>query len=114
MVNKRYRKGYLFEIRVKKYLERLGYKVFRAAGSKPLDLIALSDKEIYLIECKARPIKKISKKTGEKLRDIAEGTCGEPIIAFKDDKNRIHFYDPMKETEINIPYVKGIGRYIDR
>ena len=114
MVNKRYRKGYLFEIRVKKYLERRGYRVFRAAGSKPLDLIALSHENIYLIECKARSIKSISRKTGERIKNIAEGTCGEPIIAYKDARNKIHFYNPVKEAEVDIPYVKGLDGYIEK
>jgi len=114
MVNKRYRKGYLFEIRVKKYLERRGYKVFRAAGSKPLDLIALSDRKVYLIECKARSIKNISKKAGERIKNLAVDTCGEPIIAYKDDRNKIHFYNPIEEVEVDIPDIKGLSSYIKK
>jgi len=43
-----------FEYKVKRRFENKGYIVFRLAGSKPIDLIAIepNTKEIILIECK--------------------------------------------------------------
>ena len=100
MVNQRYRKGYRFEIRVKRYFERLGYKVFRLAGSKPLDLIALSKNEIYLIECKTG---RVTKKSREKLLMMIKDLNVKPIIAYRDDKNKIRFIDVREDKEIVVP-----------
>jgi len=48
-----YIKGRAKEYRVKKFLEERGYVVFRCAGSKPVDLIALKKgKKPLLIEIK--------------------------------------------------------------
>jgi len=112
MVNKRYRKGYRFEIRVKKFLEKRGYKVFRAAGSKPLDLIAVSSDKIYFIECKATMKGVKSKNVGNKIIEISRDTCAEPIIAYKDDRNSIHFYNPLEKKEVDIPYSKSLDMFM--
>ncbi|MEM3692448.1 MAG: hypothetical protein QXI39_00285 [Candidatus Bathyarchaeia archaeon] len=50
-----YVKGRMLEYKVKKYLESLGWTVFRCAGSKPLDLIAIRDGKAIAVECKASP-----------------------------------------------------------
>jgi len=49
-----YRKGRRFEYRVKKFLEERGFVVFRIAGSKPVDLIAINGtfNIVMIIECK--------------------------------------------------------------
>ena len=48
-----YRRGYNFEDRCRKALERLGYVVVRSAGSKgPADLVALRDGVVLLVQCK--------------------------------------------------------------
>jgi len=51
-----YLKGYRFEQNVRKALENVGFTVFRCAGSKPCDLVAICrDDErigVILIECK--------------------------------------------------------------
>ena len=50
----RYRKGYIFELEVKERWEKEQWAVFRCAGSKPVDLIALKSQMLpRLIECKA-------------------------------------------------------------
>ncbi len=71
MPNKRYLKGRYFEYRVKEYLSKKGYLVFRLAGSKPIDLIAYKDHKLYLIECKYNP-KSIDKKTISKLQEYKQ------------------------------------------
>jgi len=49
----RYRKGYRFELKVKKLFERQGYVVYRSAGSKgAADLVALKAGEVLLIQVK--------------------------------------------------------------
>ena len=53
MVNKNYRAGRRFEYEVKKYFEKLGYTVFRTAGSHGIaDVIAVKDDDTLLIQCK--------------------------------------------------------------
>ena len=50
----KYRKGYIFELEVKKRWEDQGFSVFWCGGSKPVDLIALKCQMLpRLIECKA-------------------------------------------------------------
>jgi len=53
MVNKKYRAGRRFEYEVKKYFEKLGWLVFRTAGSHGLaDIIAVKESDTLLIQCK--------------------------------------------------------------
>lgn len=47
-----YRRGRRFEYEVAKQLRELGWTVWRFAGSKPLDLLALRHDEWRVIECK--------------------------------------------------------------
>jgi len=83
-----YRRGRSFEYTVKKKLETLGYRVFRCAGSKPIDLIAIS-KEMgtVLIECKARekvyPVDKIL------LEALAKELGVKALIAYKRKKKTV-------------------------
>ncbi len=105
MPNQRYRKGYRFEIRVKKHLERLGYRVFRLAGSKPLDLIAMYMGEIYLVECKTG---RITKRSRERLVEMVRNTGAKPVIAYRDEKNRIRFLDPVENREVSIPAARRL------
>jgi len=94
-----YRRGYHFERRVRRYLEEHGFKVFRCAGSKPIDLIALSKDKIYLIECKAS--RKNIKEGARKLIECSKGACAVPVIAYRDGKN-IVFLDPHTLSEVHL------------
>jgi len=48
-----YLRGKMFEHKVKKELQSMGFLVFRISRSKPIDLIAISQSgKVYLIECK--------------------------------------------------------------
>jgi len=109
MVNKSYKKGYRFEIRVKKYLEKLGYKVFRLAGSKPLDLIAFSRKEVYLIECKYRRTNLNNAR--KKILELSKGIPIYPIIAVNVNGN-IKFLDAETGKEIRMEYVNPLDNYL--
>jgi hypothetical protein len=52
-----YLKGYRLELNVKKALDKVGMHVFRCAGSKPIDLVAVvpyvSKHDVIIVECKA-------------------------------------------------------------
>ena len=52
MVNN-YIKGRNLEYQAKERLKSLSYVVFRCAGSRPVDLVAIKDGRILLVECKA-------------------------------------------------------------
>lgn len=49
----RYAKGRRWEYEVKHRLEKAGWIVFRCAGSKPVDLIAIKERRLpHIMECK--------------------------------------------------------------
>ena len=81
-----YRKGRRFEWEVRKLLEERGYVVIRAARSKPVDLVAMKEGEILLIECKYDSY--LSKERKEELIRIAEKAGATPILAAKRRYNR--------------------------
>lgn len=62
-----YKKGRNFEYRVKSDLEKKGYYVIRSAGShSKFDLVAVSQEEVLLIQCKT------SKPSAKKVRETAD------------------------------------------
>lgn len=106
-----YRKGYRFEHKVKKFLEERGYRVFRCAGSKPVDLIALSANNVYIIECKGTG--KYKKDDLDKLVEIASNTIAKPLIAYRYKKN-IVFLDVNSGEHLVIPHanVRSLEGYL--
>lgn len=74
-----YRRGRRFENYVKGILEREGYFVVRAAGSKPVDLVAIKDGKVFFVECKVNSY--VPPEDREKLRKIAEETGLDVLIA---------------------------------
>lgn len=83
---KAYVKGRRFEYRVKRELERDGYLVFRTAGSRGVaDLVAIKDGAVYLVQCKNRHIKTVSKKEVEELIRICEENSVTPVLAYNDN-----------------------------
>lgn len=76
-----YRKGRKFEWQVKRLLEVNGWLTVRAARSKPLDLIALKNGSILLIECKYSSA--ISREDRSKMIEMARIAAGKPILALK-------------------------------
>ncbi len=108
MPNKRYRKGYKFEIRVKKFLEGIGYKVYRSAGSKPVDLIAISNRDVLVIECKSS---RVTKSSIERLAKEVEGLNVRGLIAFRDGVKKIKFLDVMENREVRLT---PVSKHIDK
>jgi len=90
-----YHKGRRLEYKVKKLLEKAGFTVFRCAGSKPIDLVAVkcdSDSKpiVLLVECKSSCILPLRER--KKIRDLARKTGARPIFAYPSN-NRIVFHD---------------------
>lgn len=87
-MNRNYLKGRRFEYRVKEYLEKEGYVVFRCAGSKPLDLIAFKKPGMFthtqwecsllFVECKAAGAR-LPKEQRYELIELA-AKCGARLI----------------------------------
>lgn len=84
-----YRKGRSAENYLKKRLIATGYKVFRIAGSKPADLIAVNETDILLIEVKSyRLTEGMLQKEARRLADLCEGTPMTPCVIHKPDGKR--------------------------
>ncbi|MEM2173105.1 MAG: restriction endonuclease [Thermoproteota archaeon] len=84
-MNRRYLSGYRFEQRVRKLFEKNGFTVFRSAGSKQIDLIAVKCGHVFLIECR-KDEACFSRNDLGKLRRLAERTGLRVILASR--KNR--------------------------
>jgi len=103
MTSNSYRKGYLFEIRVKKLLEKNGWTVFRQSKSSFPDLICLKatnnycslidrechrrTTEIQLVECKVDK-SGITNDEKQKLKELADsiGTECYGVFAYRQGK----------------------------
>lgn len=91
MSNKRYRKGYTFELKVKKYFMSQGCHVFRTAGSHSVaDLVGFDTEthEAFLIQCKAG-LGIISKQELEDLKLVASECGAIPLLVTQNEKKRI-------------------------
>lgn len=91
MPNLNYIKGRGFEYRVKSKLERKGFSVYRLAGSKPFDLIAIGFGGVYAVECKKKDLtsRELNKIIGELWTKIKPPL--RPLVAYK-NKGQIIFY----------------------
>jgi len=83
-MNNNYRRGYNFELRVKRSLEKRGYFVVRSSGSHgPADLLAVSkDGKVLAIQCKLDGY--IPPKEFRKLLTL---TSRYPVVAYLASKN---------------------------
>ena len=83
-----YRKGRRFEYHVKHHLEQQGYAVFRCAGSRPVDLVALKPGEPpLLVECKYGK-SKLTEADRKALLELAR-KAGARLILARNDGRRI-------------------------
>lgn len=96
-MNKLYNRGRAFEYEVKKELERAGYFVIRSAGShSPIDLVAISLGELWLIQCKTNAI--ISKEEENKLLELKKKLNAQIVMAYKQEGSiRYKWIPDMKE-----------------
>lgn len=78
-----YSKGRNLEYSVKRRLESLGYTVFRCAGSRPVDLIAIKEGEILLVECKTGLNPYLSTKQSNHILEISKRVNGTLVLAVR-------------------------------
>lgn len=94
----KYVRGVRLERRVKKHLEDKGFFVVRAAASKPVDLVAIREGEVYLIECKVRL-------SGEhelrRLLELSEETGVKTLMASKRGRELV-FIDPLTNECVDL------------
>jgi len=83
---KTYVKGRNFEYQVKRLLENQGYIVFRFAGSKPLDLLAVKFGKVLFCECKTKY--NVGFKEREKLGEWS-AKLGFPVALFLKAKGSV-------------------------
>ena len=89
------KRNHRFKSKVRDRLVKAGFTVFRCAGSKPIDLVAVSKNSngkpiVLLIECKKSCI--LPETDRKKLIYLAKETGGIPIFAYPED-NTIILYD---------------------
>lgn len=96
-----YPKGRRFEWEVKNLLEKKSWIVIRAARSKPVDLIALKNGRILMVECKySSRILKVDK---SRLCMLADAAGALPILALKKKYGRrIQFVNLKTETQLEL------------
>jgi Holliday junction resolvase len=83
-----YRRGYHFELRVRKHFESLGWLVWRSAGSRSqADLVALKAGEVVLIQCKLGGV--ISKQDKERLAMLARELNCRAVLAYRGNNRLI-------------------------
>lgn len=96
-----YDKGRRLEWLVKAMLEEKGWVVVRAAGSKPVDLVAMRGGETILIECKYG-----SSLLGERralLLELARKAGAKPVLARKKRYQRsVELVDLRTGAEIQV------------
>lgn len=120
-----YQRGYIFELKVKAYLESLGYTVFRVAGSHtPADLIALTGWQdypfskkmirVWLIQCQRS--KYFSKDKKKELEELASKVNANSTLAWSEDARKrgntaIKFSDDVIVTSApKPPRAAEVGR----
>jgi Holliday junction resolvase len=86
-----YKRGYNFELRVMKDLQRHGYFVMAARGSHgPVDLTAQAPGPIVVwVQCKLDG--RMSLVDRRALVDLASAFHAVPVLAFKDDDKQIKY-----------------------
>lgn len=88
MSNNNYRRGADFERTVKKYLEDAGWSCFRSAGShSPVDLVALRDGAVLLVQCKTDG--RISPAEREQLVLLAQENRCQAVVAKREKRQLV-------------------------
>jgi len=93
MTNKSYIKGYRFEMRVKKDLERAGFYVIRQGKSRFPDLICFPPNGIgktTVVECKCSK-DSFRGDDATRLVETAHKIGALPVLAFKDKRGHIKY-----------------------
>lgn len=110
-----YSKGRNLEYAVRRKLRSRGYVVFRCAGSRPVDLIAIKDGKILLVECKAGLNPYLSQKQMNHILIMSKKAGAIPVLAVRKRYRGTRWYrikeNSLKEIQlkqaISITHVLG-------
>jgi Holliday junction resolvase len=78
-----HQQGRQLEYAVRRVLKAKGYVVFRCAGSRPVDLIAMKNNQILLIECKTGLHPHLSPKQMNRILDISKKVRAVPLLVVR-------------------------------
>jgi len=95
-----YKRGRVFEYRVRDYLKGLGYFVMRSPASRsPVDLVAIAQGQILFVQCKLSD--QLCPAEWNELFDLAESTGAIPVLATRSAPRRLDIWRLMarKETD---------------
>mgnify|MGYP003134515267 CR=1 FL=1 len=92
------RKGDIAEYYAVTWLWDNGYEVFKNAGcSGPVDMVAIKDGEVTLIDVKStRTDNKRNRKTLKSVRTKEQENMGVVFVAFDPDTRKLHWVDHRK------------------
>ena len=91
-----YAKGRTLEHAVRDRLRAEGYTVFRCAGSRPVDLVAIREGKILLVECKAEKHPSLTPKQLKHILEISEKVHGSVVLAVRRKHRGVRWYRATK------------------
>ncbi len=94
-----YSKGRNLEYAAKKKLEDLGFMVFRCASSKPVDLVAVREGCVMLVECKTGVKPHISREDLAKTLALAGKAGGKAVVCLRRKFHSLYFYEILPSFE---------------
>jgi len=87
-----YSKGRNLEYSVRERLKGLGYTMFRCAGSRPVDLIAIKESKMLLVECKTSLNPFLSPNQLNHILEISKKVKATPILAVRKKHREIKWF----------------------
>jgi len=106
-------RGRGLEYAVRDHLQDRGYIVFRCAGSRPLDLIAVKEGQILLVECKTGRNPCLPPEQLNHILEIAKKAGGTLILVIRKRHGKIKWFkvtdQGMKRWE-KLYWLNGNGR----
>ena len=90
-------RGRNLEYAVRDRLRARGFVVFRCAGSRPVDLVAVKDGRILLVECKAGLHPSLPPSQLEKLLEISGRVGGSVVLAVRRRYRGIRWFEATAE-----------------
>jgi Holliday junction resolvase len=99
-----YSRGYAFELKVWKDLQRNGYFIVRSGGSRgPVDLIAVAPgPEVLFIQCKRDG--RLSIEDRRDLYNLGMAFNATPILAYRDDDGQIKYSEIAQQGDAYVDW----------
>jgi Holliday junction resolvase len=85
--------GRNLEYAVRRELKKQGYVVFRCAGSRPVDLIAIKHRQILLVECKAGLNPYLTRQQMNRILDISKKVGASVLLVVRRKHQKIQWFE---------------------